>query len=469
MIGNRIEGMRLFKVWVQAVTVFCTFWIWYLAFFTYHTGASFPVPSRYLFYSLLTFGAVILERLLRRSPNSIAPAYQSHERSVIITARQIGFVVCGIVFVAFVIKDKSISRAFFLTFFTLLPLSLLLVNHFVLPRLTRSVFQGNRRLSAVLVGEPDDIRQHLEWFHRQEDFGIHMIGYIGNGPNGEDIGGIPHLGARSELEETLRRSRPSTAVFLDPPDACSNLIEHKVLGDKYGIRVVHVWDFQSHFGVLPVIHTESGLQFLGFLSEPLENPVNRLAKRLFDIAMALPVCLFALPPLAVAVWILHRFQSPGSLFFIQTRRGQGGRSFRMFKFRTMHENNPDETRQATRNDDRVFKAGRILRKLSLDEFPQFINVLIGDMSIVGPRPHLADHDEKFATVFHGYSIRSFVKPGITGLAQVRGHRGLIENDEDVNARARADLQYLETWSLFLDISIVLRTVYTIVRPSPSAN
>ncbi|MEM0966401.1 MAG: exopolysaccharide biosynthesis polyprenyl glycosylphosphotransferase [Verrucomicrobiota bacterium] len=468
MIGNRLEGVRLLKVWVQAAAVFCTFWFWYVGFFSLYAGGSLPSPAHYTIYSVIAFGAVIFERLLRDHSKAIAPAYQSHERSVLITARQTGFVACAFLLVAFIAKDKTISRAFILSLLAVLPASLLLANHYILPRLTRQFFLGNRRLRTVLIGEPAEVRRNLEWFRKQESLGMEIVGYIGNGVDGVAIDGIAHLGARTELESTLKRIGPSTAVFLDPPDVCTDLIAHKEIGDNLGIRIVHVWDFQAHFGIVPILHTESGLQFLGFLSEPLESPFNRLAKRVFDIAVALPVCLFVLPPLALCVWLTQRSQSPGSLFFVQDRRGQEGRTFRMLKFRTMREDNPDEARQATREDGRVFSAGRILRKLSIDEFPQFINVLLGDMSIVGPRPHLADHDERFATVFHGYRLRSFVKPGITGLAQVRGFRGLVEEDSDVQKRAESDLQYLEHWSLILDATIVLRTFAKLFHASKNA-
>ena len=469
MIVNRIEGTRLIKLWILAASSCLAFWGWYLLFFfTYYSGPHYPQPGRYALYSGLVFSAIILERLLRSQSQTLAPAYQPRERSTAIALRQLGFIAATVLAFTFVTKDKHISRAFMLSFFALLPFVFLFVNHYLLPPLTRQFFSGSRKLRTVLVGDTENVRRHVEWFQNHEELGMKVIGYIGNGPDGEAIEGLPQLAALEDLETSLRQHRPATAVFVGAPAASGNLIEHKTLGDSLGIRVVHVWDFQAHYGFIPVVHSEAGLQFLGFLTEPLESPTNRIIKRFFDLTLAIGVCLFVLPPLMALVWLAHRLQSPGPLFFAQNRRGQNGRIFRMLKFRTMHKTNPDESRQATFSDDRVFRFGRLMRKLSVDEVPQFINVLIGDMSAVGPRPHLPEHDERFASVFHGYHIRTFVKPGITGLAQVRGFRGLVENDGDVEQRAQSDLQYLEEWSLFLDASIVLQTATKMFFPPSTA-
>jgi len=154
---------------------------------------------------------------------------------------------------------------------------------------------------------------------------------------------------------------------------------------------------------------------------------------------------------------MHRLQSPGPLFFYQDRNGRHNRVFNIIKYRTMHVNHGQEAVQATRNDPRVYPAGKWLRKLSIDELPQFINVLKGDMSIVGPRPHFVDHNVMFGEIANFYRVRSFIKPGITGLAQVRGLRGEAVKEEEIVERTHSDLYYLENWSLLLDWVIILKT------------
>jgi putative colanic acid biosynthesis UDP-glucose lipid carrier transferase len=217
------------------------------------------------------------------------------------------------------------------------------------------------------------------------------------------------------------------------------------------------------------VHIEDeGMRFITLREEPLENPVNRFAKRALDLAVALPVVFFILPPLMLVIWIVQRFQSPGSLFFLQKRAGIQNREFKIIKFRTMGENNPDEARQVVQGDVRVFRFGRWMRRLSIDELPQFINVLTGDMSVTGPRPHMIEHNAQFAQQMANYHIRTFVKPGITGLAQVRGFRGEARSEAEIAKRLESDISYLENWRLALDLSIIARTAWQLLVPPKNA-
>ena len=467
MIFHRLEGIRLLKVWLLAGVAFCGFWAWYGLYMSL-VGSGFPAPGRYLIYSLLVSMAIVFERMIRDRSPALAPAYRSAAESVWITFRQVGFALIAVALYTFLTKDGMPSRAFFLTYFAGLPLLMLGINHFLFPLLTRQVFSRGHRLRTVLIGDPASVQSKLTWFRTQQGLGLDLIGYVGNGDQGEAVEGLPHLGSLRRLPEILTDLRPASAVFVDPPERYGDLIQQKIMGDQLGIRIVHIWDVQTAYGLTPSIHMESGMQFLGFRAEPLESPVNRSTKRLFDICVSLPICLFLLPLLCVVVWFAHRLQSPGPLFYKQERQGVEGSRFEMLKFRSMHVDNPNVSKQATRDDDRVFAFGRLIRRWSIDEFPQFVNVLQGEMSIVGPRPHLPEHDELFATVFQGYAVRRFVKPGITGLAQVRGYRGLIESDEDVRMRATSDIHYLEHWSIVMDASIVLRTGLGMLFPDRKA-
>jgi len=202
--------------------------------------------------------------------------------------------------------------------------------------------------------------------------------------------------------------------------------------------------------------------------EPLENPFNRLLKRALDLAIATPIAFFVLPPFIALVWLLHRVQSPGPLWHRQARAGLQNRTFQIFKFRTMNLHDEPLAQQAAPGDARVFPAGRWLRRLSIDELPQCLNVLRGEMSVVGPRPHLLEHNLQFAEQLANYHIRTLIKPGITGLAQVRGFRGEARTPEDIAARLQSDLIYLENWSLTLDLGILARTIWQMLRPPPSA-
>ena len=201
-----------------------------------------------------------------------------------------------------------------------------------------------------------------------------------------------------------------------------------------------------------------GLSTVQSLREmPLSNDFNTILKRTFDIVFSLVVIIFLLSWITPIIGLIIKIESRGPVFFKQTRNGIKFREFTCYKFRSMIENNDADIQQATKNDKRVTKIGKILRKTSLDELPQFFNVLIGNMSVVGPRPHMIKENERYSKSVDKFMVRHFVKPGITGLAQVKGFRGEVETDEDIINRVKYDIYYLENWSLILDLNIVFLT------------
>ena len=196
---------------------------------------------------------------------------------------------------------------------------------------------------------------------------------------------------------------------------------------------------------------------LELVREPL-TPVEQLAKRIFDLAVA-GTALVLLSPLFLAVAILIKWTSSGSVFYRQERHCYNRDRFRIYKFRTMYDQGTEPAfRQATRNDPRITPIGGWLRRTNIDELPQLLNVLFGDMSIVGPRPHAIAHDEDFEQRITHYSRRHNIKPGITGWAQVNGYRGETDTDDKMRARIEHDLTYLDHWSLLFDIKIIALTV-----------
>lgn len=192
--------------------------------------------------------------------------------------------------------------------------------------------------------------------------------------------------------------------------------------------------------------------------EPLLRFKNQVYKRGFDIVVSLLFLCTFYPFLYIVVAIITKLTNPGPVYFKQERTGYDGRSFVCYKFRSMKINKDADKKQATENDNRVTKFGHFIRHYNIDEFPQFINVLKGDMSIVGPRPHMLAHTEYYSELIGEYMIRHFVRPGITGLAQVSGCRGETKTVEDMKERVEKDLEYIENWSFWQDIVIILRTV-----------
>jgi putative colanic acid biosynthesis UDP-glucose lipid carrier transferase len=268
--------------------------------------------------------------------------------------------------------------------------------------------------------------------------------------------------------EILQEKSITQLILLDFRAGVEQVQRLTQVCENTAVRLLVLHDLKSYFNHATTVLEDDGVRFIGLREEPLENPLNRLVKRALDLTVATPVVVLLLPVVTVLVWLIQRVQSPGPLFFKQVRTGIKGRPFTMFKYRTMHLNHNCESKQATKDDPRIFPAGRWLRRLSVDELPQFINVLLGNMSVVGPRPHLPKHEEMFTNTMRKYLIRRFISPGITGWAQVNGFRGEIHTEADIQQRVEADIHYLESWCFSLDCLIILKTIKHCIRPPRSA-
>ncbi len=216
------------------------------------------------------------------------------------------------------------------------------------------------------------------------------------------------------------------------------------------------------------VHHEMDIPFISYRKNPLEMLLNRIIKRGFDVLFSLLVICLILSWLFPLLAILIRWQSPGPVIFKQKRTGRGNRVFWCYKFRSMSINSESDRLQAVKDDARITPIGKFIRKTSLDEFPQFFNVLIGDMSVVGPRPHMLYHTETYQKLVEGFAFRHYVKPGITGLAQISGLRGEVDGIEILQARIQKDIEYIEKWNLIQDIKICFLTIYFLVMGDENA-
>jgi len=200
---------------------------------------------------------------------------------------------------------------------------------------------------------------------------------------------------------------------------------------------------------------------------PIRNSVNRVMKRTFDICFSAGVLVF-IGMLMPWIWFKVKHQSPGPLFFRQRRTGMDGRDFYCYKFRSMHVNSDADRLQATENDPRKFPFGDTMRRLNIDELPQFLNVFLGDMSVVGPRPHMLAHTSQYSALINKYMVRHFVKPGVTGWAQVSGFRGETKELWQMEERVKHDIWYIENWSFWLDLQIIWLTIKTTLGKDENA-
>jgi exopolysaccharide biosynthesis polyprenyl glycosylphosphotransferase len=388
-----------------------------------------------------------------------------------LAGRQTLFV--GLVVTVFLVatKDKEISRVFLFSWIPVLYATLALTN-LAMPHLVlRLVFSKNQRQRFLLVtsqARPENSERLGEWLRRQQRMGISIVGLVSPADGGFSGVQIAKLGHPKDLEAVFQDQKPDVLMSLEPPQDPMELARLLSLAEGRGARLIFRDDLESRFGLRAWNAEVDGLNFVHFRREPLESPLNRAIKRLFDLLVAGLAVLIVLPWLAILVWIIQRFQSPGPVLFRQARAGLGGKEFQIYKFRTMHADVERDTRQATQADIRIYPFGRWLRKTSLDEIPQFLNVLKGEMSVVGPRPHLREHNSQWERLLEAFNVRAIVKPGVTGLAQVRGMRGEAKTDEDVVRRIESDLEYIENYTPMVDFVIVIQTAWQIVFPNKTA-
>lgn len=409
--------------------------------------------------------------------NFMSPDYHRFTwiHSVHLTIRQIVLVALSILIMMFARKDPIVSRLFVLTFLLSLSVMLLFMNA-CLPRfLTRLAFHRDNYLPTLFIGSSRTLEHLKEWLAAKEALGLKAVGILSDDPipagREQFSAGYSFLGPTTDLKRVIDRHLVAQVVVLDVPKDQEKI--HTVIDvcQDSGCRLLIYSNLPEAVGHSLVAVKEQGHEFYSLQDEPLENPVNRTVKRIFDVALALPIVVFLLPPLALVVWVAQRFQAPGDLLIKQRRSGRLGTQFEILKFRSMYSdwrNSVHGSRQAIRQDLRIYPFGSFLRKCSLDEFPQFINVLRGDMSIVGPRPHMLVHDKQFAYFRPGYRTRFIVKPGITGLAQCRGFRGEITDQVLLEKRVSTDLEYISSWSIWLDLQIVLLTAWQVINPPKSA-
>ena len=438
--------------------------------FTFITSASLPHIERYPLYAAVVIGGLVLESAKRvRVISQATLLQQSFQAQHAVTLRQVCYAMGALLFYLALFKDQYISRSFMLVFFPTLYVALLASNYFLPGFLARRIFRGVREERTLLIGPADRLGNLKTWLKNKELFGVHTVGVLSDDTvQGAMVHGFPCLGKPADLETATREHGVTQVIVLGLPEQREQHRQLVAVVEKLGVRFSILSNLEEML-CHPVVHTEDdGMRFISLREEPLENPLNRILKRILDIAVSAPVVVFILPPLSIAIWLIQRFQSPGSLFYRQTRAGIQNQKFEIIKYRTMCEGHGETNRQATQGDARVYPLGRWLRRFSVDELPQFINVLKGEMSVSGPRPHLIAHNTQFADQLANYHIRAFVKPGITGLAQIRGFRGEARTAEEIAQRVASDISYLENWKLALDVSIILRTVWQVVNPPRSA-
>ena len=333
--------------------------------------------------------------------------------------------------------------------------------------------KGKNTQSILFVGnDPANLMLYHDMLENSSA-GTYVKGYYADEPIENAPEQFVHLGNLQQLNAQMEEDKDKTNLGIDLLFCCLSHDESAFIN-----RVIHFCDNHVvHFYYVPRMSGNLHLRLIPELygdvtlftnrREPLTFIENKFLKRTFDIVVSALTCLVLLPFLPIVALII-KMQSPGPLFFVQKRTGLNGHTFKCYKFRSMHVNNQADTLQATKDDPRKFPFGEFMRKTNIDEFPQFFNVLKGDMSIVGPRPHMMLHTEMYGKLIDKYMVRHFCRPGITGWAQVTGFRGETKELWQMEERIRRDIWYLENWTFWLDLKIILKTALSIIRPDKKA-
>jgi len=364
-------------------------------------------------------------------------------------------------------RELIISRLFIIATTTGFGLGLL-VNRFIYLGIFKYFRNSDFLTKKVIILGYNDTAKKLATYFEQDGLNIQIIGYIEDEENILELSHYPVFGNINDALQIAKDLKAQEIFSTITPEQNNDIYELMFQSEKECIRFRIVPNLSMF--ITREVHIEyyGELPILALRKEPLDDVGNRIKKRALDVIISLLVTIFILTWLIPLIGILIFLESGTPVFFKQLRTGKDKKPFYCWKFRSMRNNKDADLKQATRNDNRVTFLGRILRKTSLDEFPQFLNVLKGEMSLVGPRPHMIKHTTDYSKLVESYMVRQFIKPGITGWAQINGFRGEINNPEQIKMRVNKDLWYLENWTLLLDIKILFLTVYYVFRGDKKA-
>ena len=324
------------------------------------------------------------------------------------------------------------------------------------------IITGSNFRKAVIVGYTQEAINLKALFEKRIDYGYVFAGFFSEKKANPSI-----LGNIEKLKKYVFDEKIDE-IYCSISELSNEQIKDLVnFSDEHGFIIKFIPDSKQIFSKNLTVNYYETFPVLTLQKTALHNVYVKIFKRLFDICFSLFVFIFILSWLAPLLAFLIKIESKGPIFFKQGRPGLNGEEFFCYKFRSMKINGMTEI-EASKNDPRVTKIGRFMRKTSIDEMPQFLNVLKGEMSIVGPRPHLWSQNHKYATRIKKYMVRLYVKPGITGLAQIKGYRGEIETDTDMINRIKYDVFYIENWSFALDLKIIVQTIVNIFKGEDKA-
>lgn len=322
----------------------------------------------------------------------------------------------------------------------------------------RILFGGNFRM-VVLVGKDKSVKPLKHFFEENPDYGYKLIKVFDLNDLEVDCKDVFSFILDNKIDE----------IYCSMEDLTSKQIEDFIFFADNNLKTLKfIPDQKQLLSLNTVFEYYDYIPVISQRTISLDDSLHKIIKRIFDILFSLVIILGILSWLTPLLAIIIRLDSKGPLFFVQKRNGLNNHEFNCFKFRSMKVNELADIEQVSKNDSRITRIGKFIRKTSIDELPQFFNVLLGDMSVVGPRPHMVSHTNMYAERIDKFMVRHFIKPGITGLAQTKGFRGEVETDKDIINRVKYDIFYIEKWSLLLDLKIIFKTIHNTLKGDQKA-
>lgn len=318
---------------------------------------------------------------------------------------------------------------------------------------------------VIIIGSGKTGIELLEEMLTDAGYGYRLMGFFDDKKYAKSV--KDYKGTINDVEQFVKEN-PIDEMYCTIADDDQNIIERLInIAECNAVDFYFVPQLGSKLIRRFELNEIGNFPALSVRPNPLNRTINKLIKRVFDILFSLTFLIIS-PVIFIPVAIAIKMSSPGPVFFKQRRTGYRGKEFVCYKFRTMKVNNDSDNKQASKNDPRKTKIGNILRKTNIDELPQFYNVLKGEMSIVGPRPHMVKQTEDYSALIDKYMLRHIIKPGITGWAQVNGFRGETKELWQMQKRVEYDVWYAENWNFMLDIKIIIKTIINAIRGDKNA-
>lgn len=407
----------------------------------YHVMALFSAASHYVLYSACFYTRPGISRYLGKQV----------QRTILCESIWLLFTMS----LLFIGNLQNFSRmAVFFSF--VINVFTVSAKHYIVMQITANFCKsGYYQRTILLIGEGKNAIRYARTVLDRPEAGHHLLGYVAASTQPFES---PYLGGYSDLNRVLAEQSPEEAIIALSPERYVHMDAIIAACEQNGVPLKIIPCYEEYISSQISTSVFEDIQMIGIREIPLNKLYNAMIKRAMDIVLSL-LMLVVLSPLMLVTAIGVKLSTHDTVFFTQTRIGKDKKPFKMLKFRSMRKNSEEDSAWTTQDDDRRTLFGALIRKTSIDELPQLINVLRGDMSIIGPRPEIPCYVEQFRDEIPLYMIRHMVKPGMTGLAQINGYRG----DTSIKKRIEFDIAYIENWTIWLDLRILLRTIPSVIN------